>query len=484
MAPPALKLTPQAVVSWSTKWNTKIDSVFKFPPPLFQVKLRLLRVLVVLMTDDKGGRPMGEVVKGSAVPADPWLRDASRHPPGKSFIDDWISLANAQLWHSGATFMLDSQNVRYVLEHNTKVNCMDGEEGDEALAKLLALRRKPAIDNPWRNSVILLCRWGAPGQVIPDWGAFSGPFNDCVVLGRYLRSDDDPVMIDGKGVPGNNLLSHEFGHFMGLAHTFPDRLALDIAAKSFVDNLDVNPGGYPLAKAHLAEFNGLTEADLASARAEVSKLIATWRFGLDQDAGLDDNEPVAEEFRVFDTPKDLGMGLPAAMGDPIGTGVRTYNLERWNDLIPLTTEKVVPPYGSPNTSKGKSTEPLKLNDAVRLNVMSYWNSDIYGQRYSPGQVATMTHWLDTFRAPLVGRTITVGKIPAPVPGISHPVLDRLIPRPQPIDPSRVMVGQPRFSPVQARAQVRAVLAASPRELRALTLPASHRGCIVGRRASV
>lgn len=384
--------------SWMKSWVGGL-------PKVSQTRtVRMLRVTAVLLADDDGGRATGVQIGRRVRPADGLLRNPAIHTSfGANHIDDWISLANKQLFVSGADFLLDRKNVRYVLVRNTAANSMTCDVGGQAALDLIADRKKARGDNPWRDSVLLLFPWGNHATQASEQGCsdVASPF--IKMAASFHDFDVLPRFVDGLPVPGNNLLTHELGHFLGLSHNFPEELHHLLRGSVLDENL--NPLGLPLTEENLAQFNGLTKADIAKIRKQGKHWIATWKYSLESDAFNGNPDLFPASLAVGDTPVNLGMGLPAMMGDAVGSGNQTYDLERYSGAAMKTTEESS--FGTPRAKAKPGIEQVLLDNDVRLNVMGYWYSNVFGQKFSKGQVARMQHAVDTVRASMVDRTVKV-----------------------------------------------------------------------------
>jgi hypothetical protein len=381
------------VALWKKQWLPAISETRT---------VRMLRVTAVLMADDDGGRATGVLKQGGTViPQEGLLRNAAVHSKlSANYIDDWISLANKQLWVSGADFLLDRSNVRYVLAKNTAANSYVCGDSTQPVLDLIASRQKAKGDNPWKDSLLMIFPWGGgekpEGQGCAD---VASPF--LKMAAKYHDVYKEPRFVDGKPVPGNNLLTHELGHFLGLSHNFPEDLQAALVGLAFDPIL--NPNGVTLTEANVSQFNGLTKADVAPIRAKAKKFIATWVYALDQDFGytLPGNPPGAPA--LTDTPINLGMGLPAVMGHTVGTGNHLYELERFGAM----TGNAGSPFGTPIGDGNPFNETVPLNQDVRLNAMGYWYSNVLGQKFSKQQVARMEFVVGTKCAAMIDRTSTI-----------------------------------------------------------------------------
>lgn len=354
---------------------------------------RLLRVTAVLTARDDGSQALGVKVGDSVRPAEPYLRNPDKHSrPDDNYIRDWMALANLQLLNSGASFGLDLENIRYVLELSNLLHereCGDGKDAETT---------QFFGNSAYRDSVIFLFRWGSDPAQHSGQGC-SGLTSPYILMPGVYR--DNVIWVDGELVYGNNHLTHEFGHFMGLGHPFPGlagKLA-DLAGMG-------NPKNFPLAAANLPEMEGVTEQEIHQRRQQARDCIATWPWTLEQDAGSD--PPIPAEYGIKDTPVDLGTGLPLIFGDYACRGSHTYTFPRYSasDLKEIKGPDGNVIWWEPESGASPSFEDtVTIDDTVRRNVMSYWGCDPRNQRFSADQVRRMHYVLDRFRSQLVGRTV-------------------------------------------------------------------------------
>ena len=310
------------------------------------------------------------------------MRNPSKHKTlDDNYIKDWIQLANLQLFTSGARFGLDVEKINYVLVKNTFLNTLECD-ATTGLAEWVADRMKdPAPDNPYRDSVILLYRWGSDPNK-PTGQSCSGVDSPLLLLNRYR---EDPMMYDGQayGLGGDDQLTHEFGHFMGLEHTFPN-VALDLANLADLDGR--NPLNLSLIEPNLPKMPGVTKDDLKEAKQKAISLIGDWKYDFDQDDfGRDVDPKIPNDYAITDTPIDLLLGLPLIFGYNACSGFEDISI-KIDDGRQLT---------------------FPMNETVRGNIMSYWACNPSGQFFSNDQVARMGYVLKTYRSNLIGRTVTV-----------------------------------------------------------------------------
>jgi hypothetical protein len=354
---------------------------------------RLLRVTVVLTAKDDGSQSLGVQSDGKVTPAEPYLRNPAKHKNADdNYIKDWIQLANQQLLLSGASFGLDVEKICYVLEKSTLLNTVDcsgvGASQAAAVANFIESRANdPSPENPYRDSVILLYRWGAdPNQ--PAGQSCSGVDSRFLLLNRYRET---PIIVDGQPMGlGDNQLSHEFGHFMGLDHPFAGDLAIGLADLANLNGR--NPLCLPLTDANLVQMTGVQPSDLVQARQDAAKIIKDWPYNYDQDIfGRDDPPPIPADYGVKDTPVDLGVGFPLLFGHTACSG-------SWQIPVQL---------------HGGNDAQIAVDDKIRGNVMSYWICDPVGQKYSADQVKRMEWVLQNVRSSLIGRTVMIEEICKP-----------------------------------------------------------------------
>jgi hypothetical protein len=372
----------------------------------------LLCTTAVLTARNDGTHALGTKVDGRVIPAAPYLRDPAKHEtPDEDYIKDWIHLANLQLLLSGACFGLDVDSLMYDLVEDTRLSereCSYDDDNatraEERYADRFIRRRAldPEPDNPYRDRVILLFRWGSQDEpVLQACSNVTWPY--ILMPGQYGTR---PLICDGKPVWGNNHLTHELGHFMGLAHTFPD-LANRLTHEVRLDGR--NPGFYPLVEENLPSMPGVTAQELAAAVARGLEEIAHWGYGLEADDTGHPRVGIPHEYAIGDTPVDLGRALPLLHGDTACEGDRQYTLTRYNsnDLLRFWDEdrKRVGWKIKPGVQPRTSEEKVSINDTVRRNAMSYWQCGPVEQRFSEDQVKRMHFVLHNLRSHMICRTI-------------------------------------------------------------------------------
>ncbi|UCE17578.1 MAG: hypothetical protein JSV84_11905 [Gemmatimonadota bacterium] len=152
-----------------TAHNSAMDKIYSSshtvrffckPPWIY----KLLRVTAVLTARDDGSQALGKIENGQVIPAEPYLRNPLKHKyPWDNYIKDWIKLANLQLLCSGARFGLDDDCITYTLEKNTFLHereCWDEPTDAQSTEEFFNQRAAESPDSPYRDSVILLFRWG------------------------------------------------------------------------------------------------------------------------------------------------------------------------------------------------------------------------------------------------------------------------------------------------------------------------------------
>jgi hypothetical protein len=339
------------------------------------------------------------------IPAEPFLRNPAKHKdPNDNYIVDWISMANLQLLWSGACFGLDINDIKYVIETNTVLHRR--ECGDDAATSVstdaFIEARKISDPENYKDRVIIIFRWGKGSY--PDYptgqGCSGGVASSYIFMpGKYRW---EPMYCDGKEVFGNNHLTHEFGHFMGLVHPFSS-VTNNVASLASIGNDKM----LPLTKENLPEMKGVTEQDLLSRKEEGLNLFATWPYTLEQDCVGDQANGIPDEYAILDTPIDVGAGLPLILGKAACQGDLSFELNRYNseDLLPVTNANGETIAWEPKPGAKTHVENVSLNDVVRKNIMSYWGCNPEGSRFSKDQVKRMSFILKNSRKNLVCRTI-------------------------------------------------------------------------------
>lgn len=365
---------------------------------------RLLRVTAVLTARDDGSDALGTVVDGKAFPAAGALYDPAVHTAGgENYITDWIRLANLQLFQSGACFGLDVDNVTYVVEHSTMLHereCGDGKDQDTAD---FFANKAASPDSPYLNSVILLFRWGRDPSEASGQGCSSAASSYILMPGVY---GDDGRYLDGVLRFGNNHLTHELGHFMGLSHPFPG-VAHKVASLATADN----PKRLAFTTANLPEMSGLTAADLQARLEEAREYIATWPYSLEQDASGNAKVGIPDAYGITDTPVDLSYGLPLVHGDAACTGTHTYTFQRYHhtDLQKKLDAKGELIWWEPKAGATPSVvSTVTVEESARRNIMGYWYCATVDERFSADQVKRMNFVLAALRSTLVARSHPIG----------------------------------------------------------------------------
>lgn len=370
--------------------------------PSYQV----LGVTVVLTSKQDGSNALWQIEGGTIVPAEPHLRDSEIHPPGRDFIKDSLDIANHIFIASGACFLFDAE-PRYVVEKNdilSKLICDDSAE-NIAYARHYFERKasEDTPDNPYKNRVLIFYPWGTDAS--PSGQGCSGIDSSYVKMASHFRW---VLYADGKLVLGNNQLTHELGHFMGLDHPFP------YFATTIKEDVDLdNPMAYPLSSEYLPS---ITEARIEAVAEQAKNSVLEWPYSFDQD-----NAPYVVEDRccealttlppVDDTPADLGMGFPLSQSQLACSGDRLYELEHYRCFVedPPGSKTYVPDTAHPEKEKLS----FEINDRVRNNIMSYWQCGPFEQRFSEQQRDRMHYALKHLES---RRNLVMESVQRPVVG--------------------------------------------------------------------
>lgn len=351
---------------------------------LREVKL-LAVTIVITMEDDRpdGSNPM-RTHMGWQDSSRIFLREYLRNPvihtdpdhTKDNYILDWMKLANEQLFRSGAGFGLDLQNIIYRVVKDTTLNrwiCRGGGGYDlvENILKDLAERddeQNPSGPNPYRNRVIFVFRWGrkeSDGENTatncePVQLSCSSPWVSAVYMGgypRYVKSyDGNPVR--------SCLLTHEFGHYMGLWHTHDQP-----------------------ARRKMWEFWQAVEDGTATRENQLHDA-NEWLRNRSNSLDNDKENGLAYGPAVCDTPVDLGLYYCKLNGHEPCADNAVYDIE---------------------VAGGTVQETMDV-DAVRDNVMGYWRCDPEQMKFTPDQVERMHHVLEQHRDNVGFRT---AHIPVP-----------------------------------------------------------------------
>lgn len=363
---------------------------------------KILRVTAVMTARDDGTQPLAKIENGEVIPIEPYLRNPDKHKkPDENYIRDWIELANLQLLYSGADFGLDVKNIQYVLEPSTLLHEREcGDKKHEDTLQYIEKKRVESTDSPYRDSVIIIFRWGKNPAKPTGQGCSDVTSPYILMPGNYR---DEPLYMDGQLVFGNNHLTHELGHFMGLVHPFP-WLADKITELASIGN----PKNLPLTTSNLSEMQGVTETDIQQRKQQAIDWISTWIYSLEQDTGGYPDAGIPDEYGITDTPIDLGPGLPLLHGQLSCQGTYDYTFNRFNhtDLQEVKDENGNVIWWKPKPGAVPSIEDhVTLNDIVRRNVMNYWNCNPERKVFSNDQVRRMHYVLENIHNKLVNRVI-------------------------------------------------------------------------------
>lgn len=346
--------------------------------------IKLIHVIAVFGADDDGGRATATIAQprasGGALeavsyrPRAPYLSSDT----GEDYVMRWIRTTNRVLANSNAPFRLSEDDVVYDMVRNTVLN-RQGNDADGAAAQ--AFFREKIIgaspDPRYAHRMVLFFPWG-PHATIPRGSGASAisswfvsmPSN---VNGGTLWNDEE--------IWGWYMMPHEFGHFMGLVHTFaePPReyyelLAIGDRNGSLVPTSDgyfvphfevegpVNTGGNHYY--FVQQPSPQLQADLGVLQSNMF-----W----DGDAGgFDETTDFGTHVLSFhvagvpDTPLDIGLG--------------------WTPVARQT--------GPCTARSGTLNNAPYSNITNRTNPMSYSICAPEGMRYTPGQIAVMSWALE------------------------------------------------------------------------------------------
>ncbi|MCP5067232.1 MAG: hypothetical protein GY946_11760 [bacterium] len=341
----------------------------------------LLPLTVLLTGDDLDSTRMGWHGADGSLQLHETLRDPAVHQgddhEATNYIRDQWKLANEQLWASGSRVGIDLQDIICVVVPNTILNrWMIGDGPDEISEIIQDLADASTQDpNPYVNRVLDIRRWGRDvetdekhetSRTRPTGAGSSGLAMPGLMLGSACARH---------GIP-NTTPTHEFGHFMGVNHTF-------------------NALREKIQKEWTAVKDGVRTRVEGLERA--NDLIRGWTKPYDGDA----SPPQIPYLPVLDTPIDLGDEYSRLLGD---TDVCRPREEWVVELNDGTT----------------ATIPV---DRVRRNIMGYWACYGERERFSDDQVARIHHVAEIERAGLQRRSAwicTAGDVPV-VPGPRWPV---------------------------------------------------------------
>lgn len=373
----------------------KPEDLLTEPNALRCPSYHVLGVTAVLTAKTDGTRALWQTVDGVLVPAEPYLRNTELHPAGRDFIKDSLDIANHIFIASGACFLFESE-PRYVTVEDDILSALECGDLSERVAYAEAyFARKAAeqvADNPYRDRIIILYPWGSGSS--PSKGGCGSYESRFVKMASHFTW---VLHVDGKLVLGNNHLTHELGHFMGLEHPQPNFADKIQAAVQMVKGGKArNPLGFPLATEYLPMMQGVSEAEILLTGVGAQRRVLEWPYRFDNDNGDDEvNDACGGVLdrlpAVADTTKDLGMGFPLSQGHMACVEDRQYELEHYRHFKEVTNEpgKFVP---DPENLE-KETLTFGINDLVRNNIMSYWQCAPFDQRFSSKQVERMHYAL-------------------------------------------------------------------------------------------
>ena len=327
----------------------------------------ILPIVAVLAADDDGSKAMGEMIGGKLVPKAPWLHAPAGGPSllsngNADYILEWVRQTNGVLERSDATFRL-GEDIAYVSEKSSLINA--GRDGDsKAMNAFFTSRRAASGNNPYSHRMILLFAWGADSAK-PFGGGASDIRSNFVAMPGLVNGG---TRVQGKDVPGWNMMAHEMGHHLGLQHTFAgleemlDNLAVGYKISCITVDKDGRKQPVYSGSSSPMGYSPWTPTKVELERVE--EIIRDYPYALDNDSFpiTDKNSQTPYADGVSDTGIDLGIGLAAMKG-----------------VLPCDT-----------LSNASIAQLEGLDNSVnRLNPMSYSVCPVADFRYSPGQVKVM-----------------------------------------------------------------------------------------------
>lgn len=347
--------------------------------------IKLIHIVAVFGADDDGGRAtaVAASVRGGNTSITP-LTYTPRAPylssdTGEDYVMRWIRTTNRVLANSNAPFRLSEDDVVYDLVRNTVIN-RQGNDADGAAAQAY-FRDKAIGANPdprYAHRMVLFFPWG-PDATIPRGSGASSISSWFVSMPSNVNGG---TLWNNEEIWGWYMMPHEFGHFMGLVHTFaePAReyyeiLTIGRRQGSLVPNDDgvlvphFDIDG-PVNSAGQHYYFIQSQSRQLRIDTEVLQSNMFWdgdAGGFDETTDFGTHVLNYHVAGVADTPVDIGLGWAPVARQSSPCVARSGTLNN-------------APYS---------------NVTNRTNPMSYSICAPEGMRYTPGQVAVMEWALET-----------------------------------------------------------------------------------------
>lgn len=338
-------------------------------------------LIAVFVADDNGSR-------ATAMPAPGFTPQSSLRPwrprapylmsrAGQDYVLEWARRSNRVFANSRATFRFSEGDIAYDRINNTALNAFvtdatstDHQKWDAAQAFFRAKVSGPSPDPRYAGRLVLLFQWGAGTEAQgPRSSGVADIDSWFLVMPSRLYGG---TTWNGAEVPGWYLQAHEFGHFMGLNHPFPDgdndrwrTIVERLASGSRGLSPSGNASSFPNEDANERQFSPQpTSPDLIHDRGVFE---ATSAGGLvDRDAipmerttyYVDGSSRHYSVAGVHDTPPDLGLGWAPA----------------WRNASPCEPHE------------GQVNGGAYSNVTNRTNIMSYTICDFNGLSFTPDQL--------------------------------------------------------------------------------------------------
>ena len=344
--------------------------------------IQLIRVIAVFGADDDGGRatatlprqtrqgPHPTLVLRPYRPLAPYLASAA----GEDYVMEWIRRTNRILANSNAPFRLSEPDVAYDLVRDTAINTQATAAQWQYSQDFFRAKVMGTPDPLYAGRLILHFPWGVGTAAQGPRGSGASDINSWFVAmpSRVFGG----TMWESQEIWGWYMMPHEFGHFLGLQHTFvwPAQELLEAMAMGYrgaqVAMNDKGGSYYP--------FTSNGSPGIYALQPSSPELDADWQFvgtTLQSSPVPDtDTQGFSRSLQigadatfdytvdgVADTPADLGLGWAPTR----------------QHVDPCSPQSVTM-FGAPYS-----------NLTNRTNPMSYTLCATQGMRYTPGQVAVM-----------------------------------------------------------------------------------------------